>query len=425
MLSAIRDHEDNSRESRDKRENMTVVIGLMSGTSLDGIDAVQVKISGSDRDLAVSIQTGLTYPYPDALRSQLLDLCGGATIAIGELVALDDAVAECFAQAALAVQSQAIDAGFPKPELIGSHGQTLWHRPPHNGTLGYSWQLGRGAWIAHRTGLPTVWNFRAADIAAQGQGAPLVPGVDRYWLGHPQEHRCIQNIGGISNVTYLPPLNAEVTTPVQGWDTGPGNSLLDLAVQKLSQGQQRYDAGGAWAAQGTPRLDLVEQWLQEPFFQQAPPKSTGRELFGAAYLDRCWQEAQDQEAQDQGLSPADFLATLTELTARSIVHSYQSFLPTQPDRVLVCGGGVHNSHLISRLSHHLAPIPVESTALWGIDPDFKEAAIFAVLAHWQGLGLPGNLPSVTGAQQAVVLGERICPEILSPKPLPESSQRLI
>jgi len=403
---------------------MTVVIGLMSGTSLDGIDAVQVNISGRDRDLEVSIQVGLTYHYPDALRSQLLDLCGGATITIPELVTLDDAVAECFAQAALAVQAKAIEAGFPKPELIGSHGQTLWHRPPHKGTLGYSWQLGRGAWIAHRTGLPTVWNFRAADIAAQGQGAPLVPGVDRYWLGHPQEHRCIQNIGGISNVTYLPPIPAETASlpqhPVQGWDTGPGNSLLDLAVQKLSQGQHRYDAGGEWAAQGTPNLDLVQQWLQEPFFQQLPPRSTGRELFGAAYVDRCWQEAQAHH-----LSPADFLATLTELTALSIVHSYQSFLPTQPDRVLVCGGGVHNTYLISRLRHHLAPIPVESTAIWGIDPDFKEAAIFAVLAHWQGLGLPGNLPSVTGAQQPVVLGERVCPEILSLKPLPESYQRLI
>jgi len=407
---------------------MPVVIGLMSGTSLDGIDAVQVDISGRDRDLEVCIQAGLTYSYPDALRSQLLDLCGGATIAIAELVALDDAVAECFAQAALAIQTKAIEAGFPKPELIGSHGQTLWHRPPQNGSLGYSWQLGRGAWIAHRTGLPTVWNFRAADIAAHGQGAPLVPGVDRYWFGHPQEHRCIQNIGGISNVTYLPPLNPRdgnpdasgFEPPVQGWDTGPGNSLLDLAVQKLSQGQQRYDAGGQWAAQGVTNRDLVQEWLQEPFFQQSPPKSTGRERFGAAYLDRCW-----QEAQGYNLSPADFLATLTELTALSIVHSYQSFLPAQPDRVLICGGGVHNTYLISRIQHHLSPIPVESTATWGVNPDFKEAAIFAVLAHWQGLGLPGNLPSVTGAQKSVVLGERVCPEILSLKALPESYQRLI
>lgn len=422
---------------------MAIVIGLMSGTSLDGIDAIQVNISGRDRDLQIALQAGLTYPYPDALRSHLLDLCGGAVITIGELVTLDDAVAECFAQAALAVQTQAIAAGFPAAELIGSHGQTLWHRPPQNGALGYSWQLGRGAWIAQRTGLPTVWNFRAADIAAQGQGAPLVPGVDRYWFGHPQEHRCIQNIGGISNVTYLPPLEANfqnlevcsheacdpkssnpeldpLSPTVQGWDTGPGNSLLDLAVQKLSQGQQRYDAGGQWAAQGSPDLDLVHQWLQEPFFQQPPPKSTGRELFGATYLDRCW-----HEAQDQNLSPADFLATLTELTALSIVHSYQSFLPVQPDRVLVGGGGLHNTYLMSRLQHHLAPIPVESTATWGVDPDFKEAAIFAVLAHWHTLGLPGNLPSVTGAKRAVVLGERVCPEILISKALPEGYHRLI
>ncbi|MFZ9737649.1 MAG: anhydro-N-acetylmuramic acid kinase [Prochlorotrichaceae cyanobacterium] len=377
---------------------MPVVIGLMSGTSLDGIDAAQVAISGRDRDLQVSLQAGLTYPYPDDLRSQLLDLCGGAAITIPALLDLDDAVAECFAQAALSVQAQAIATGFSPAQLIGSHGQTLWHRPPQDGQLGYSWQVGRGSWIAQRTGIPTVSNFRAADIAAQGQGAPLVPGVDRYWLGHPQEHRCIQNIGGISNVTYLPPLETEAA--VQGWDTGPGNSLLDLAVQKLSGGQQRYDAGGQWAAQGTPCLTLVNQWLTDPFFQHPPPKSTGREYFGADYLERCWAEAQSYP-----LSPADFLATLTELTALSIVHSYRSFLPVQPHRILVGGGGVHNTYLLHRLRHHLAPLPVESTETVGIDPNFKEAAIFAVLAHWHCLGIPGNLPSVTGATRSVVLGE--------------------
>jgi anhydro-N-acetylmuramic acid kinase len=175
---------------------------------------------------------------------------------------------------------------------------------------------------------------------------------------------------------------------------------LDLAVQKLSGGQQRYDAGGQWAAQGTPCLALVKQWLTDPFFQHPPPKSTGREHFGAAYLDRCWTEAQTHQ-----LSPADFLATLTELTVLSIVHSYRSFLPVQPQRILVGGGGVHNTYLLSRLRHHLAPLPVESTETVDIDPDFKEAAIFAVLAHWHCLGIPGNLPSVTGATRSVVLGE--------------------
>lgn len=370
------------------------VIGLMSGTSVDGIDAALVEISGSQSDLEVKFIAGMTYPYPQELRSQILQVCSGASLPMAELADLDDAIAITFAQAALKIQPESEPAA-----LIGSHGQTVYHRPPQASQLGYSLQLGRGALIAHLTGITTVSNFRAADLAAGGQGAPLVPIVDQFLLSHPQAHRCIQNLGGIGNVTYLPPATDQPPS-ILGWDTGPANTLLDLAVQFFSQGRQMYDADGAWGATGTPCLPLVEQWLQQPFFDQPPPKSTGRELFGQEYLQQCLTDAEPYH-----LSPADLLATLTELTAASIHHSYTQFLPRLPDQILLCGGGSQNRYLKQRLQTLFEPIPVGCTSEFGLNADFKEAIAFAVLAYWRILGIPGNLPSVTGAKAAVLLGE--------------------
>ncbi|MEB3274341.1 MAG: anhydro-N-acetylmuramic acid kinase [Prochlorothrix sp.] len=398
---------------------MVQAIGLMSGTSVDGIDAVVVEIqdhpslaspSAPDRSpvfprLSVTLLQGITYPYPPDLRQRIFDLCAGTALTPAQWTDLDDAIGHAFANAALQVQDIARQtrgsgkADAIDPVLIGSHGQTVFHRPPQGDCLGYSLQLGRGSIIAQRTGLPTVTDFRSADIAAGGQGAPLVPPIDACLLSHDQEWRCIQNLGGIGNVTVLPPRSIAGPDQVRGWDTGPGNSLLDWAVVHLSDGHQTYDRDGAWAAQGQIDDALVNQWLQQDFFQQPPPKSTGRERFGAAYGEACW-----HQAQALGLAPADFLATLTELTARSIVHHYEAWLPQTPDRVLLCGGGSHNHFLQQRLQHHLGSVPVESTTVWGVDADFKEALIFAVLAHWHRQGIPGNLPAVTGARQAVVLG---------------------
>jgi anhydro-N-acetylmuramic acid kinase len=389
------------------------VVGLISGTSVDGIDAALVEISGSTYDLKAELLVGATFSYPQELRSQILAVCGGAPLSMAELATLDDAIAHEFAQAALKIQ-----AGQSAADLIGSHGQTVYHRPASGNTawkveeksaanpqspspLGYSLQLGRGALIAYLTGIPTVSNFRAADIAAGGQGAPLVSPVDAYLLSHPTYDRCIQNIGGIGNVTYLPAASSRVpVTKILGWDTGPGNTLLDLAVQHLSGGTQSYDQDGAWAAQGTPYQPLVEQWLQQEFFQQLPPKSTGREWFGQAYLDRCL-----TDAATVNLNPTDFLATLTELTAASIAHSYRSFLPHLPDQVLLCGGGSRNAYLKQRLQANLEPVLVCTTDDMGLNADFKEAIAFAVLAYWRQQGIAGNLPEVTGAKQAVLLGE--------------------
>ncbi len=371
---------------------MVRVIGLMSGTSVDGIDAALVNISGLELDLQVELLATQTYPYRPQLRSQILKLCAGESVSLQNLAQIDDAIAQSFAQAALQIQADREPA-----HLIGSHGQTVYHRPPQAGTLGYTLQLGRGEAIAQTTRIPTVSNFRVADIAAGGQGAPLVSRIDACLLSHPNESRCVQNIGGIGNLTYLPAINSLIGQGVKGWDTGPGNVLIDLAVQHFSGGQQQYDQDGAWAATGTPCQSLVEHWLQQNFFQQPPPKSTGRELFGSEYFANCLRQC-------EGLSAADILATLTELTAASIVLNYQRYLPQLPDRVLLCGGGACNPYLKQRLASLLAPIPVGVTDEVGLSGNAKEAIAFAVLAHWRCQQIPGNLPAVTGAKQEVLLG---------------------
>ena len=375
------------------------VIGLISGTSVDGIDTVLVDIEGETLDLTVRLLAGETYPYPPHLREQILSVCSGQQLTIAELATLDDAIASSFAQAA-----QQIQQNQPPAKLIGSHGQTVYHRPPDSSqqSLGYSLQLGRGELIANSTGITTVSNFRVADIAARGQGAPLVSKVDAYLLSHPYKHRAIQNIGGIGNVTYLPP-NSELNweRKVFGWDTGTGNVLLDLAVQQLTNGQQTFDLDGQWAAQGTPCHKLVQRWLKQDFFLQPPPKSTGRELFGSEYLAQCW-----QEAQAENLTKADWLATLTEFTVASIVASYRTFLPQIPDEVLLCGGGSRNRYLRQRLQAELTSAKVLTTDEVGLNGNYKEAIAFAVLAYWRFYCLvPGNLPQVTGAQQPMLLGE--------------------
>ncbi|MEH2051027.1 anhydro-N-acetylmuramic acid kinase [Nostoc sp.] len=394
----------------------TRVIGLISGTSVDGIDTVLVEISGTELDLKVELLAGATYPYPAELRERILAVGAGLAISMAELAEIDDAIAIVFAQAA-----QNIQIGHQPATLIGSHGQTVYHRPPKEGAggageqgsrgrgmphsalstpLGYSLQLGRGALIARLTAITTVSNFRVADIAIGGHGAPLVPRVDAYLLSHSQEGRCIQNIGGIGNVAYIPPRHGDWLSKIRAWDTGPGNSLLDIAVEHLSAGAKTYDEDGNWAASGTPCAPLVEQWLSQDYFHLPPPKSTGRELFGVTYLHQCLKDAQAYQ-----LNAADVLATLTELTAASIVHSYRTFLPEMPQRVLLCGGGSRNLYLKQRLQLLMTSIPVWTTDEVGLSADFKEAIAFAVLAYWRNLGIPGNLPTATGAPQEVLLGE--------------------
>lgn len=372
-------------------------LGLISGTSVDGIDATLVEITGEELDLAINFVSGITYHYSDPLRQQILAVCGGKPLSMEELSVLDDAIALAFCEA---VESLPIDHS--SVELIGSHGQTVFHRPPTPEKLGYTLQLGRGELIANQTKIPTVSNFRVADMAVGGQGAPLVSKVDAYILSHPNYHRCVQNIGGIGNVTYLPARYIQDwENKVIGWDTGPGNVLIDLATQKLTNGQKTYDNNGEWAAQGTPHQGLIQQWLDHEFFQQLPPKSTGRELFSPDYLDDCWQSAQQYQ-----LSDADFLATITDFTAASIADSYRQFIAHPIDEILVCGGGSCNGYLLKRIQHHYPDAIVKTTTDAGMNSDFKEAIAFAVLAYWRFVAqIPGNLPNVTGAKKPMLLGE--------------------
>ena len=371
------------------------IIGLMSGTSVDGIDAALIHITSADSPLTFNLLAHLTHPYPPEIRSQILQTSSGTPLSIETLAHLDNAIAQSFARAALAVNQD-----FPKADLIASHGQTIFHQPPTElHPLGYSLQIGRGDLIAHLTQIKTISNFRAADLAAQGQGAPLVPPVDAALLTHPTRDRAIQNIGGIGNLTYLPAQN-KPKAPILGWDTGPGNMLLDLAVTQLTHHQQTYDENGNWAASGTICNPILDRWLTHPFFHQAPPKSTGRELFSADYLKTC-----QQDALKENLSDADFLATLTELTARSILLNYKTFLPNLPDEIFVCGGGSRNGYLMSRLQALFPHSTVATTDTLGLNSDAKEAIAFAILAYWRIHSIPGNLPDVTGATQNVLLGE--------------------
>ncbi|MEO0770144.1 MAG: anhydro-N-acetylmuramic acid kinase [Cyanobacteria bacterium J06649_4] len=385
------------------------VIGLMSGTSVDGIDAALTEVTGEGYAIEAKLIKGVTYAYPTAVRSHILALCANQPTTLAELAELDDAIAHHFIQAI-----HALDIDLATVNLIGSHGQTLHHRPPNENQLGHTLQLGRGDLIARATNTPTVSNFRVADIALGGQGAPLVPIIDACLLSHPDHARAVQNIGGIGNVTYLPPWDRSFNpsqsfhpsrhglfpTDIKGWDTGPGNALIDWAVADLSNGSKTYDDNGNWAAQGTPHSGLVDKWLTQSFFELPPPKSTGREQFGADYAKQCW-----KEAQTYSLSAADFLATLTDFTAATIELSYRQFLPQVPAEVLVGGGGSRNQYLMQRLQHRLPEASVCSTDECQLDADYKEAIAFAILAYWRWHNVPGNLPSVTGASRPCLLGE--------------------
>ena len=369
-----------------------LAIGLMSGTSVDGIDAALVEISDRNNHLATNLIAGHTYPYPADLRTEILAVCAGEARSLQQICELDDRIAESFAQAAISI----MEKGDRHPDLIGSHGQTVVHRPPIGKQMGYTVQLGRGAVIAELTGIKTVSDFRVADIEAGGQGAPLVSMLDVLLLSDPTKYRVCQNIGGISNLTYLPPNSIEDQDQVFGFDNGAGNVLMDMATQNLFG--ETFDLDGAIARQGHPDLDLINQWLKQEFFVTAPPKSTGRELFSpdylAARLDEC-----------HNLSNYDILATLTEFTARAIAKSYRDFLPVFPDEVLIGGGGGRNGYLMERLQDLLAPAIVMVTDDVGMNGDSKEAIAFAVLGYLRLKEHAGNLPSVTGAMRSVLLGK--------------------
>ncbi len=359
-------------------------VGLISGTSMDGIDAALVEL-GEQHCTVLAAQTTA---YPADLSNALLAASRQpARCGVDELCALDHRVGECFRDAAINL----LEASGTSPAsvaAIGSHGQTLRHQPrlPRPFTL----QLGDPNIIAAGTGIATVADFRRRDLALGGEGAPLTPAFHHWLFGDAARHRVILNIGGFANVTVLP-ASSEV---VSGFDTGPGNSLMDSWCRRCLG--RPYDDAGRWAAGGRVSEALLARMLSDRYFDEPPPKSTGFEYFDDAWLDR-------QLGQAARPDDADVQATLTELTARSIAAAIGRHAPLT-DEVVVCGGGVHNGYLLERLQAALAPTTLASTTDHGMDPAWIEAAAFAWLAARRLDGRPGNLPSVTGARDPAILG---------------------
>lgn len=372
------------------------VVGLMSGTSADGVDAVVVEIEGAPPALRWRLRAHVHTPYEPAFRREVLTAMTPEQGTVDRLCRLNVELGLAFARAAQrAIAAAGLRA--EEVELIGSHGQTFWHAPagPHPATL----QLGEAAVIAEETGITTVSNLRARDCAAGGQGAPLVAYVDWLLFSHPTQARALQNIGGIANVTFLPPRDAGGAAPL-AFDTGPGNMLIDDAVRRATDGQAACDRDGAIAATGHIHGGLLAELLAHPYLRRPPPKTTGREEFGAGFGAQLW-----ERARALGLAPEDLIATVTAFTARSIALAYREHLPAMPAEVILSGGGARNPMLVRRLRQELAPIPVTLSDDLGLPAEAKEAVAFAVLAYETWHGRPGNLPEATGARHPVVLGQ--------------------
>ncbi len=356
-------------------------IGVMSGTSLDGVDVVLAAID----DRMVAQQASLSWPIPVSLKEAILAICQGQQLTLSQLGQLDSRLGKLFADAVLALLKQ--ENLRPQDIVaIGCHGQTVWHEP--GGDAPHTLQIGDNNQIVARTGITVVGDFRRRDMALGGQGAPLVPAFHQALLAHPVERRMVLNIGGIANLSLLFP-----GLPVRGYDTGPGNMLMDAWIWR--QKGQPYDKDARWASTGSVIRPLLQQMLSDPWFARPAPKSTGREYFNYGWLER-------QLAHFPGLSGSDVQATLAELTAVSIAE--QVLLSGGCERLLVCGGGGRNPLVMARLASLLPGIEVGTTDEAGISGDDMEALAFAWLAWRTVAGLPGNLPSVTGASQPSVLG---------------------
>lgn len=369
------------------------VLGLMSGTSLDGLDLCLCRLSWETR-LQYEILGFATLPMPSTLREKLLRNMQPETSRVDELCELNVLLGQWLGASSRAfLASEGVDLA--QVDLIASHGQTLFHMPPGVGEVPATLQLGEAAVIAEMTGITTVSDFRPADMALGGQGAPLVPYVDALLFQDPEHPVCLQNIGGIGNLTWI---NAQ--GEMMAFDTGPGNVLIDGIVRHLSGGDKLRDEGGQWAAKGIICDRLLEKALRHPYFVQAPPKSTGRELFGESYVEWLLEQGHALE-----LADADLLATVTALTAHSIARACRQFLPEFPHRFVISGGGIHNTTLVQMLAELLKPAHVLPLEHFGLSSDAKEAFAFACLGYTCLTGIPNNLPAVTGAQAATVMGK--------------------
>jgi len=375
-----------------------LVVGLMSGTSADGIDAALCEITGAPPNLHARILHAIAYPYPEGFQARILAASQPDTGRVDELCRLHFALGELFADATLHV----IGESGHKPnevDLIGSHGQTFWHNVDADGRVSATLQLTEAAILAERIGITTIGNFRPRDVAAGGQGAPLTAYVDWLLLRHPTKWRAVQNIGGIGNVTFLPPLIDNISQPI-AFDTGPGNALIDSVMLLLTGGAQLYDHDAQVARRGRIDEDWLTELLSHPYYAIKPPKTTGRELFSKTMAAQLI-----EEGQRRGNNPSSILATITTLTAQSIADAYTRFAPAQVEEVILGGGGRHNPIIADLLAGLLQPAKVLTHEDIGMDSDNKEALVFAVLAYETWHARPSTLPSLTGATHPVVLGQ--------------------
>ncbi len=388
-----------------KAHGERLAVGLMSGTSMDGIDAALVHLSGPIDQPRVRLLAFRTFPYSVPVRTRVLQVAGGEPVTAGEISQLNFLLGELFGEAALGI-CRAARVSPSRLSVIGSHGQTIYHQgePTRQAgrTISSTFQIAEPSVIAARAGAPVVADFRTADMAEGGQGAPLVPLVDYLLLHDARQGTVALNIGGIANITVIP-AGAE-PQDVFGFDTGPGNMVIDGLVRHFTRGRKSYDAGGRMAARGKVINPLLLDLLRLPFFRQHPPKSAGREQFGQKFVAHYF-------LRRRGAGSVDLLRTATELTVQSIADTLNRFVFSvhAVHRMIVSGGGAHNRFLVSRLGELLPRMSIQLADEYGLSVDAKEAIAFAVLADRTLHGLPGNLPAVTGARRAVVLGKLVRP----------------
>jgi anhydro-N-acetylmuramic acid kinase len=400
-----------STKKTERGRGATIAVGLMSGTSHDGVSAAIVKIDERAKPPARALDFR-TFPYSARFRARLLAATAGAPVGSGELSALNFELGRAFGRAAIALARDARIA-LSRIDFIGSHGHTFFHRPPRvagRAATASTLQLGESAVIAAMTDLPVVADFRPMDIALGGEGAPLAPLAHLWLFADARRGRVIQNIGGIGNATYIPP-GARLGNPdLIAFDTGPGVGLIDALVNQMTGGIMRMDRGGKLAARGRVSEPMLSVLMRNPYFRRRPPKSTGREEFGLPYL------AEIQRAAiPLGVRGDDLLATVTALTARSIADAVGRFIARRGrvDQLIATGGGARNPTLLKMLARELPALEVTTAAKVGVDGDSLEAVAFAILGYQMLRGRQGNIPSVTGARAAAILGKLTPPPRVS------------
>lgn len=376
-------------------------LGLMSGTSADGVDAVLADFRGSPKHPQWDLIRHVHHPYPEVLRQRVVSAGQRETNRADQWLDLAEAITEAQATAARSCDPHG------EAVLVGCHGQTVWHRPPTSRQRGASWQLLQAPLLAQLLERPVVHDFRAADLALGGQGAPLVPKADAALLGGTKGWRAMLNLGGIANLTLIPPCcGPERDASVQGWDCGPANSLIDLAVQQFSNGALLFDRGGAMAKAGRSDETSIRRWLEEPYFQSPPPKSTGRELFGRDNL----QHRLNSLGRD--CSSQDAVATLTNFSAAVVAQDLERLMQRErirPLELIVAGGGRHNPVLMNQLQRRCRGLQLSSSEELGLPVEAREALVFALLAWWHQRKHPANAPSITGASRESILGVMVNP----------------